>query len=114
MFERTRRGFAIAGSGLKLLLAHPRLILLPLLSSITAIASLGLVGTGLFFTEPGNFNPVFFVPGLLLLLFLLSFAGVFFNCALVACVLDAFAGRPVSLRAGVAMAMTRLPHILDW
>ena len=114
MFERTRRGFAIASSGFKLLLAHPRLILLPLFSSVTAIAALGLVGTGMFFAQAQNFNPLFFIPGFILLLLLLSFAGVFFNCALVACVLDAFAGRPVSLKAGLAAAMTRLPHILEW
>jgi hypothetical protein len=43
-----------------------------------------------------------------------SFIVIFFNAALVFCAMQAFAGRPPSLRAGLATAAGRLPQILGW
>ena len=46
--------------------------------------------------------------------FVCSFIVIFFNAALVFCAMQAFAGRPPSLRAGLATAAGRLPQILGW
>jgi len=114
MFERTRRGLGIAASSLKLLSAHPRLMALPVLSVITFAVSLLLVGIAMFTGEQVGITKLLLLPGFFVLLLATTFFGVFFNVALVSCVMDAFAGRPVSLRAGLSAAAARLPQIMWW
>lgn len=114
MFERTRRGFAMAGSSLKILAAHPKLVLLPLISMSSLILTVVLIGSGMGFGETQHFGAFFYLIGYALLFFLLTFISVFFNAALVACVLEAFAGRPISIAAGISVAVGRLPQILSW
>ena len=90
------------------------LMFLPVLSVLTFCTSVLLIGAAMFAGDQAGIPKPFLLPGFFALLLAITFVGVFFNAALVSCVLDAFAGRPVSLRAGLAAAMARLPQIFRW
>jgi hypothetical protein len=114
MFQRTRRGLAIAGSSFRVLAQHPRLVVLPVTAAMAHVSMLVLVGGSMFATERAHLGWPVFAAEAFLLLFAGSFVSYFFNAALVACVLDAFNGRAVSLGAGLASASARAGKILGW
>lgn len=114
MLEQTRRGLAVAGASAKVLAKHPKLLVLPLLSTFATLTTAALIGGTMSFGEHAHFNGVFFALGFIGLLAAIAFLGAFFNAALVVCVLDSFAGREVSLRHGLAGAAARSPQLFAW
>jgi Family of unknown function (DUF6159) len=114
MFQRTRRGLAIASSSLKVLLHHPKLVLLPILSLTAVVVVVIVMGGTMYVGQLADFRWPFYVLGFIFLYFAMTFVTVFFNAALVSCVLDAFAGRKVSLRRGLSASLTRLSQIAAW
>ncbi|HEY4942939.1 MAG TPA: DUF6159 family protein [Rhizomicrobium sp.] len=114
MFERTRRGLTVFRSSLLVLRAHPRLILLPVLSTASLVAAALLIFGSMSLGQDSRLAWLFVAIGWFGFLLAATFIAVFFNAALISCVLDAFAGRPVSLRAGLMSSVARLSPILQW
>jgi len=102
-----------------LLRRDPKLLLLPIFSVFAGAAILALfylspMGESVFGASPSRgFNFADAGP-LLLAYWLLYFVIVFFNCALAACAHARFAGREMSLRDGLAQAMSRVREIIIW
>ena len=129
MAGRIQRGMALAGAAWAVLKGHPRLIILPVVSAATLIGALAAL-LAAFMIEAGSFrgagelvnsleayfteNWIAGIAVLGLIGFVLTSIAVFFNAALIFCVLRAFNGEEPSIRQGFAVALGRLPHILSW
>lgn len=124
MFARIARGWAITKASWSVLKLHPKLMLLPVASSVALMTLLGIIGYGGFvghkaglfarFANGSEEIPLVFYALLFAVYFLSTFVIVFFNAAMVFCALQAFNGQDPSLRQGLATAMGRLPQILAW
>lgn len=127
MFERIHRGWGITKASWALLKQHPKLLLLPILSTLALLALIGAIVASVYvgatgqrlrqftdFLEGVNFESPMFYLAAFAFYFVCAFIAIFFNAALVFCALEAFAGRTPSLRAGLSTAMGRLPQILGW
>jgi hypothetical protein len=129
MFGRIARGWSMAKASFTVLRGHPKLLALPILSAATLILALGAL-FGVFMFEAGSFqgagrliknleqawdnNQAAAVAGLIALGWLFSSLSLFFNAALVFCVLRAFNGERPSIREGLRTASGRLPQIIGW
>jgi len=114
MLDRLFRGLSIAGASFRVLLAHPQLVIFPLISTTAMGALLLTAGRALAIghkANPSDFSPVIALLGLYMTVLFIT---VFFNAALVSCVRDAFYGRPVALRSGFATALSHISLILRW
>lgn len=122
MFDTLRRSMAMARTSYALVAEHPRLLVLPVLSSLAAAAVLASFALPLWQSgalaalaeheDPAR-DPA--VLGVLFLFYACSyFVVVFFNAALVACTARALEGHPPRVRDGLAAAASRLPQILGW
>ena len=131
MFERISTGWQFAKDSYSIVVHNKRLIVLPIVSMIAAAAVLAsfavpLWTTGVieaWFSEAGASDggatqvagmPLTFWLALLAFYFCSTFVIVFFNCALIACTMQALEGNGVRLRYGLAMASKRIPQILGW
>jgi hypothetical protein len=127
MFERISRGWGIAKSSWRVLKAHPKLVVFPILSGIAFLLLLGAIGASLYagagsqveeqlyeHIENVNYRDPVAYAAAFLFYFVTSFIVIFFNAALVFCAREAFAGRTPSLRGGLSAAVGRLPQILAW
>jgi MFS family permease len=114
MFDRTRRGIEIAVASLKVLARHPKLAVFPIISAIAMAGTGALVAALIAGGVHGQLGWPYFVVVGIAGYFGLTFVAIFFNAALVFCVLDAFAGRPVLLMSGLFGALTRSRKILAW
>lgn len=129
MAGRIQRGLALAGATWDVLNRYPRLMILPVLSAATLIGAMGVLFLGLMI-EGGSFRgagalvnslEAYFtenwIVGIVLLgliAYVLTTLVVFFNAALVFCILRAFNREEPSIREGFGAAFGRLPHILGW
>jgi hypothetical protein len=129
MAGRFQRGLRLAGAAWRVLERHPRLTILPVLSAATLIGAMALLFLG-FLMEAGSFraagelvksleayfreNWIVGLAVLGLISFVLTSISLFFNAALVFCILRAFNGEEPSIREGFAVALGRLPRILGW
>jgi hypothetical protein len=120
MFERIRRGWSIAEDSWAVLKRHPRLQLFPVFSGVALAAVIGALGFAARSTyarqvadNPQADDPMVYV---FLYVFALActFVIIFFEGALICCVLQCFAGKDPSVRTGLAFAIGRLPQILAW
>lgn len=124
MLARFSRGWAITKVSWSVLKQHPKLMLLPLASSIALFGLLGLIGIGAYEGHKSGFItrilqddsviPLGLYAILFAIYFAFSFVIVFFNAAMVFCALQAFNGEEPSIRKGLATAAGRLPQILAW
>jgi len=124
MFARISRGWAITKASWSVLKQHPKLMLLPIASSLALFTLLGIIGGGAFMGHKAGLfanqltadegYPLSLYAALFAVYFLCTFVIVFFNAAMVFCSLQAFNGEEPSLRRGLATAMSRLPQILAW
>lgn len=122
MFAPWKRGWAMAKASWAVLKDQPTLAVFPVISAIAAVvlslllvvpAALGfLTAAGLGASDKG-LEAVGFVA-FFAWYFVCTFAVIFCNAALIACVLQRFAGQPTSVRSGFAAAWRRLPQILGW
>jgi hypothetical protein len=108
---------------------HPKLVVLPLLSAAALILALGVL-FGIFVFEAGSFqaagqlvknleqtwdkNPIAIGAVVIGLGWLFTSLSLYFNAALVFCVLRAFNGERPSIAEGLATAAGRLPQIIGW
>ncbi len=124
MLERLSRGWAITKASWSVLKQHPKLMLLPMASSLALITLLAIIGAGGYMGhKAGLFTQVLqddsqipfgFYAVLFAIYVVCSFIIVFFNAAMVFCSLQAFNGEEPSISKGLATAMGRLPQILAW
>jgi hypothetical protein len=124
MLERFSRGWAITKASWSVLKLHPKLMLLPLASSLALFTLLALIGAGGYMGhKAGLFTQMLADDGqipvgayaiLFAIYFVCSFVIVFFNAAMVFCSLQAFNGEEPSIGKGLATAAGRLPQILAW
>jgi hypothetical protein len=114
MFQRARRGLAIAGSSMKVLLNHPALILFPMSSTLFGIGLLLVVSGTVYFGHLAEFHWPFYVLIAFAFYIMAIFNGVFFNVALVSCIFDVFADRKISLRNGIHASVAHLYQIVVW
>jgi hypothetical protein len=129
MLGRIARGWSMAKASFTVLRAHPKLIVLPVFSAAALILALGVL-FGLFMFEAGSFqaagqlvkkleqawdgNPIAIGAGVIMLGWLFTSLSLYFNAALVFCVLRAFNGERPSIAEGLATAAGRLPQIIGW
>jgi hypothetical protein len=117
MFERIRRSWELVGAASAVLRDDPRLLILPLLSTICAgivIATFMLpLALGQASTE-GNGQDVWVYVWLLLLYTALYSVAIFFNTALVGVALVRLGGGEASIRAGLSLASARLGRIVGY
>lgn len=138
MFHRVSQSWQLTKQSWSVLQSDRQLLVLPLLSAVGVVVALTLTfvpagfiahSFGLFeFIEstssarsagaaepemPPELSVIGFVA--LFIAYFLSFTVVtFFNTALVACAMARFNGEDTSLRAGLGLAVRRLPQILAW
>jgi hypothetical protein len=129
MFARIARGWSMAKTSLTVLRDHPKLIVLPVLSGAALILALAVL-FGIFMFEAGDFqgagrlvknleqswdnNKIALVAGAVALGWLFTSVSLYFNAALVFCVLRAFNGERPSVAEGLKTATGRLPQIIGW
>jgi Family of unknown function (DUF6159) len=129
IFWQAKRGLAIARATWAVLKSQPRLMILPVISAATLIGAIAVLLAG-FMIEAASFrdagelvsalqayftdNWIVGIAVLGLIGFVLTAISVFFNAALIFCVLRAFNGEEPSIRQGLAVALGRLPRILSW
>ncbi len=124
---RFGRGLAMIGSSWRVLKSEPRLLVFPLLSLVASVALLVAIAAP-FAIWPemasslqraaegtGEGPSRILTYGLLFLFyFATNFIVVFFNAALISCVMTRLAGGTVTVGSGLAAAAARLPQILAW
>jgi len=119
----------MAKASLTVLRDHPKLIVLPVLSGAALILALAVL-FGIFMFEAGDFqgagrlvknleqswdsNKIALGAGVIALAWLFTSVSLYFNAALVFCVLRAFNGERPSIAEGLATAAGRLPQIIGW
>jgi hypothetical protein len=128
MFDRISRSWELTRQSWQVLRADKHLMVFPLISAICiTIVSVSMfipaaLMVGLFSGEhapknaqdiDGGTRAIFF--GMMFLLYFFTFSiGTFFNAALIACAMNRFNGEDSSAKAGLAVAVKRLPQILAW
>ena len=129
MFGRIARGWSMAKASFTVLRGHPKLLVLPVLSAAALVLALAVL-FGLFMFEAGSFqaagrlvknleqtwdgNKIAMGAGVIALGWLFTSVSLYFNAALVFCVLRAFNGETPSIAEGLATATGRLPQIIGW
>lgn len=128
-FDRFRNSWKLMGASFQVLKANKSMLLLPLISSASAILVIATFLTPVVLycvghpellkhgSEHGN-TPIAFHPLYLAYLFIFYFCNytviIFFNCALVAGASAHMQGSPISLGESLKAAASRLPAILGW
>jgi hypothetical protein len=115
LFSRLKVGFGMARRSGRVLRAHPRLLVFPLLGGISGIAFLATLFGGLFLTGPLLQDPGAALYGALFLAYLVeTFLASFFTAALVAATRSVFRGEEPSIRSALATAWARKWPLLAW
>jgi hypothetical protein len=125
MFDRIIMNWRLAMSSVKVLLSNKRLLIFPVLSSIsTVLVFLGFFAPFLFIpevflTEQPDGTTGFGKPWWLgivsfLYYFVCFFITIFFNTALMSCAFIHFNGGKPTLEDGLRCAFARLPQIAVW
>jgi hypothetical protein len=122
MFTKIGFGWDLAKQSFRVLKENKQLIVFPLLSSIACLLVLAsfampLSGTQQFkaVMEDGRApNDVLSYVLLFVFYFVNYFVIVFFNSALIACVIHRFRGGTPSIGFGLQVAMVRVPQIAGW
>lgn len=116
---RFARTWQLMGASWEMLKQDKRLIVFPLISGVALVIIIALFAVPMFIemgghpTGPVRFSPQMYLP-LFVFYFLDYFVIIFFNSALIACVLKQIAGGQPTLGYGLAFAWQRLPQILGW
>lgn len=126
MFESLSRSWGFAMTSYRILWAHKRLLILPLLSGLAGalvvasfVAPLWWTGTldqwleGPQAREDLQHNVALYV-GLFLFYFCNYFVIVFFNSALISCVMQSLNGEEPAIGRALAVSAARFPQIVGW
>jgi len=114
VFSRLKIGFGMARRSGRVLRAHPKLLVFPLVGGISGIAFVATLFGGLFFTDSIQ-DPGVVLYGALFLAYLVeTFVASFFTAALVAATRTVFHGEEPSIRGALAAAWQRKLPLLAW
>jgi len=115
------RTWQLMGASWRMLLQDKRLIVFPLISGVALAIIIALFAVPMFAAfadHPKPSGPVHMTlpmyAAMFVFYFLDYFVIIFFNSALVACVLKQIDGEQPTLGYGLAVARQRLPQILGW
>ncbi|HEX5960426.1 MAG TPA: DUF6159 family protein [Rhodanobacteraceae bacterium] len=115
------RTWQLMGASWRMLLQDKRLIVFPLVSGAALAILIALFAVPMFVGlagQPGPAGPVHLSAQMYLAMFVFYFLAyfviIFFNSALIACVLKQIDGEQPTLGYGLAFAWQRLPQILGW
>ncbi|MDE2055197.1 MAG: hypothetical protein KGI62_11005, partial [Xanthomonadaceae bacterium] len=117
-FARTWR---LMGASWRMLMQDKRLIVFPLISGVALAIIIALFAVPMFVAFAGHPKPggpahmtLPMYAAMFVFYFLDYFVIIFFNSALIACVLKQIDGGQPTLGYGLAVARQRLPQILGW
>jgi hypothetical protein len=129
MAGKIGRSWAMAKASWGVLKRYPNLMILPLISAGALVGALGVL-FGALVIEAGSFQEAgklvhrigdywdtHSVTGIIALVavgWVLTTVSIYFNSALVFCVMRCFAGQRPSIRDGLTAALARLPQIVGW
>lgn len=115
------RTWQLMGASWAMLKRDKRLVVFPLISGVALAIIIVLFATPLFVEFGGHLRtpgPMRFTPQMYVVMFLFYFLDyfviIFFNSALIACVLKQIDGEQPGLGYGLAFAWQRLPQIFGW
>ena len=115
------RTWQLMGASWRTLQQDKRLIVFPLVSGVALAIIIALFAVPLFIGlggHPQDSGPARFPPQMYLALFVFYFLDyfviIFFNSALIACVLKQIDGEQPTLGYGLVFAWQRLPQIMGW
>lgn len=118
---RFARTWQLMGASWRMLQQDKRLIVFPLISGVALAIVIALFAVPMFVAVQGHVGPgdpfhwtLPMYAALFVFYFLDYFVIVFFNSALIACVLKQVDGEQPTLGYGLAFAWQRLPQILGW
>lgn len=127
MGDKFARSWMLTKQSWAVLKADKFLMIYPLISGMVMLVVLSVVGggvawaysTGQLQSQPSSASqsPLqypFVYAGLFVFYLFANFIVIYFNTALVSCVLDRFQGRETSFGSGLTAANRRLPKILAW
>ena len=110
---RIARGFRLARVSLEVLAADRRLLVLPLMAALGALAALVATATLARQVHVGP-DVVQIVAPVWLAAYLVSFTTIFFNVALVHVICRRWQGEPAGVKDGLAAAASRVGAIAGW
>jgi len=114
-FGRLKIGFGMARRSGRVLKAHPKLLVFPLIGGVAGIAFVATLFGGLFLTGSVFENPGPAVYVALFVAYLVeTFIASFFTAGLVAATRTAFVGEEPSIRAALAAAWKRKRQLVAW
>ena len=115
------RTWQLMGASWRLLQQDKRLIVFPLISGVALAILIALFAVPMFVAFAGHPEPsepahmtLPMYAAMFVFYFLDYFVIIFFNSALIACVLKQIDGEQATLGYGLAVARQRLPQILGW
>lgn len=115
LFTRLKVGFGMARRSGRVLKAHPKLLVFPLVGGLSGVAFVATLFGSLFLTGPLFREPGPTLFGALFLAYLVeTFVASFFTGALVAATRSAFRGEEPSIRRAMAEAWRRKLPLLVW
>ncbi|MFT4945934.1 MAG: hypothetical protein ACI8TL_000162 [Natronomonas sp.] len=115
IFRRVKVGFGMARRSGRVLRAHPKLLLFPLIGGISGLAFLATLFGSLYAADSFSQTPGAVVYVALFLAYMVeTFVASFFTAALVAATRTVFEGGSPSIRAALATAWERKLPILIW
>ncbi len=108
LFSRLKIGFGMARRSGRVLRAHPKLLLFPLIGGFSGIAFIATLFGSLYFADSALQNPGLVLYGSLFVAYLVeTFVASFFTAALVAATRTVFHGEDPSIRGALAVAWNR-------
>lgn len=115
VFSRFKTGFGMARRSGRVLRAHPKLLILPLIGGVSGIAFLITLFGSLYATDSFLQDPGVTVYGALFVAYLVeTFIASFFTAALVVATRTVFDGEEPSIRGALAVAWQRKLPLIIW
>jgi len=115
LFSRLKVGFGLARRSGRVLRAHPKLLVFPLVGGLSGVAFLATLFGSLFLTGPLLRDPGPALFGALFVAYLVeTFVASFFSAALIAATRSAFRGEEPSIRRAIGVAWRHKWPLLAW
>ena len=115
LINRLKVGFGMARRSGRVLRAHPKLLLFPLVGGLSGVAFIATLFGSLYFTDSHFRDPGLAVYGALFVAYLTeTFIASFFTAGLVAATRTVFHGQDPSIKDALATAWNRKLPLLAW
>jgi len=114
VFSRLKTGFGMARRSSRVLRAHPKLLVLPLIGGLSGIAFIATLFGSLYLTESVQEPGPILYGALFVAYFVETFVASFFTAALVAATRTVFHGEEPSIRKALGTAWQRKLPLVAW